>query len=497
MKRVEGVNIVCEGGAVATGPAEGAEAGAAILERGGNAMDAAAAACLACAVMEPQAVDLGGYVFAAAVLQGDTGQVWSVDANSVAPAAATSDMFRTTPPIADRRGINEREWGCSVEGDANVYGPLAVSVPGFIAGVGAMWERWGTLQWREIVDPAQQLVAKGLHYSRVQKDIDFKREAIAGYPSTAALLLTHGSQELWLRPELAATLDRLATAGWRDFYSGEIGRRIADFVQAEGGILTREDMAAFVPRISEPLSGTYHGAAIHTAISPNGGFSVIEALAELDRQILSPDSGATYWDNLAKTLAGVWTNRLADSSPSGATPYGTVHVAAGDRHGNLVSATISQGGLFGSCLAVPGTGIILSHGMCRFDPHPGLANSPGPGKRPLNNVCPLLIRMAGRDVAIGTRGGRRIVSVAVQLAQQIVDCGASPLEAAAAPRMHTLTGDPLEISTNFDPAIREALERAGYRVEVPDEVAGAAHGVELQRSDGRIRAGGNTWAVGI
>ena len=148
----------------------------------------------------------------------------------------------------------------------------------------------------------------------------------------------------------------------------------------------------------------------------------------------------------------------------------------------------TQGGLFGSCLAVTGTGVILGHGMCRFDPHPGLANSAGPGKRPLNNVCPLILRMPARDVAIGARGGRRIVSVCVQMAQRIVDYGATAREAASAPRIHTLTGDPLEISANFDPAIRDALERAGYRIEVPKEVAGAAHGVEIRHATGEVRA---------
>src|SRR5207244_756403 len=155
-----------------------------------------------------------------------------------------------------------------------------------------------------------------------------------------------------------------------------------------------------------------------------------------------------------------------------------------DAEGNLVSMTISQGGLFGSCLAVPGTGIILAHGMCRFDPHPGRVNSPGPGKRPLNNVCPLIIRAPDRDVAIGARGGRRIVSVMVQMAQRIVDFGATPYQAATAPRVHVLTGEPVEISRNFDPAVRDALATRGHLIEVSNEVAGAVHGAEVSQALG-------------
>jgi gamma-glutamyltranspeptidase/glutathione hydrolase len=443
-------------------------------------------------MVEPQAVDLGGYVLAAVVLEGATGRVWSVDANTVAPAAASAYMFRTLPVRSGKPGINEREYGCSVENDANVYGPLSIAVPGFLGGVGAMWERWGKSEWPEIVAPARALLESGLSYGLVRDAAEFKREVIARYPSTAALL----SEEHWPGTDLARTLDRLATAGWRDFYCGEIGQAIVGFVASQGGILTRADMAAFAPRITEPCSGTYHGVEIHTAIAPNGGFSVLSALKDMERQPSLPTSDPSYWDGMAKVLERMWSVRLSDSAPAGVSPHGTIHVAAADSEGNLVSATISQGGLFGSCLAVPGTGIIPGHGMCRFDPHPGLTNSPGPGKRPLNNACPLIIRMPGRDVAIGVRGGRRIVSVIAQMAQRIVDQGASVYAAATAPRIHTLTGDPLEISTNFDQAIRQALASAGWRIEVPEEVAGAAHGAEIFHGNGELRAGGNTWAVG-
>ena len=178
----EGLEIICENGAVAAGPVEAAQAGAAILAQGGNAFDAAAAACLACAVMQPQQIDLGGYVLAAVLREGATGRIWSLDANTTAPAAATADMFRTHPVRSNPTtylDINEREYGCTVEGDANLYGPLAVSVPGFIAGVGTLSERWGQLPWPQIIAPARTLVAAGMPYSHILSDVVFKREAIA------------------------------------------------------------------------------------------------------------------------------------------------------------------------------------------------------------------------------------------------------------------------------------------------------------------------------
>lgn len=493
---IEGVEITATHGVIATGPADAARIGGQIFAGGGNAADAVAAACLACAVLEPQAVDLGGYVFAAVVLEGNSGTVWSIDANAVAPAAARADMYRVLPRRNGTPGINELEYGCSVEDDANVYGPLSVAVPGFVGGVGTLSQRWGCLPWDEIVAPAQRLIAGSIDYSLVQSATDFKRPVIARYPSTDAIL-PEGATGLWPRPGLVRTLARLAQAGWRDFYDGDIGRRIADFVAEQGGILTREDMASFDPRTTEPHEGSYHGARLYTALPPNGGYSVLDAMRDLETRDLAPESDPRYWSEIADVLKGMWARRLGGITPVAASPHGTIHIAAADRQGNLVSATISQGGLFGSCLAVPETGIILGHGMCRFDPRPGVENSVAAKKRPLNNVCPLIIRMADRDVAMGARGGRRIVSVAVQLIDRVVRQGCTVREAAIAPRVHTITGDPLEVSAGFNPTIRDSLIHDGWRIAVPEEVAGAAHGAEILMGESSLRAGGNTWAVGV
>ena len=108
------------------------------------------------------------------------------------------------------------------------------------------------------------------------------------------------------------------------------------------------------------------------------------------------------------------------------SPHGTLHVSAADADGNLVSVTISHGGAFGSCVTVPGTGIILGHGMCRLDPRPGYANSIASRKRPLNNVAPMVLRMPKRDVATGLPGGRRIISVNAQVSQRVMDYGEPP-----------------------------------------------------------------------
>src|SRR5882724_9600194 len=147
--------------AISCDPEPCARAAGRAIEAGGNAMDAAAAACLVSCMHEPQAVDVGGYVACAVVLDGKTGKVWSVDANCVAPARARPDMYKVLPKRPGVSALNENEYGCSVENNANVDGALAVSVPGTLAGIGTIWERWGKLKWPQIVAPAQELIEQG------------------------------------------------------------------------------------------------------------------------------------------------------------------------------------------------------------------------------------------------------------------------------------------------------------------------------------------------
>lgn len=536
---VEGTDITVGVGAAGTESPEAARIGARILEAGGNAMDAAAAACLANAVMLPHFVDLGGYVCAGTVLEGASGRVWSLDANCVAPAAAREGMF----DVADRRpgaaGINENEYECSVRNEANIYGPMAVAPPGFLAGVGTLWERWGRLTWPAIVQGSLEVLDDGFQFGEVAPAIEQRLPIIQQYEPAARLLLPEGNvpgrEDIWHRPDLARTLRRIATAGWRDFYEGDIGRQVGDYVSAMGGVMTRADMAGFEPRITPALDTTYRGASVHGPILPNGAFSALQILNMLEcldaRRLDDPQ----YWQQLAEVLKLAWRDRLrylADPAFVGvpaarlldkayaaervetirnfpdhvdrngqpqasASPHGTAHVSAADSDGNLVSVTISQGNPFGSCVTVPGTGFMLGHGMCRFDPRPGQPNSVAPGKRPLNNVCPLVVRMADRDVAVGMRGGRRIVSVVAQIAHRLVDFGLSPHEAVTARRIHTLGDEPIEWDAAAGFPFQAELTSMGHEFRRVEELGGSAHVAEVGRTTRMIRAGGSIGAAGV
>ncbi|MFN0172292.1 MAG: gamma-glutamyltransferase family protein [Bryobacteraceae bacterium] len=533
----EGRETKASRGVVAADPQDSSRAGAKLLASGGNAMDAAAAACLASSVLEVSATDIGGYVFAAVILEGKSGRVWSLDSNSVAPAEASARMYDVEPMGAGKPGINENEYRCSVPGNVNIFGPLAVGVPGVMAGVGTLWERWGRAKWPQVVAPARELLERGFPYGRVATAVKGQEAEIRRFEPTLDHLMPKGvlpkPDEIWHRPDLDSTLARIASAGWRDFYEGELGRRIADYVRSIGGILSRSDMAAFRPRLTPPYETSFRGAKVYSSILSNGGLSVAQALNMLDLLDPVPGTDPRYWHRLAEVLKLVWRDRLRylgdpDQAPvpvrrllsteyaagrvetlraspesvdrQGFSPAGpskgTIHISTADTDGNLVAVTISHGGAFGSCVTVPGTGILLGHGMCRFDPRPDRPNSVGPRKRPLNNTCPTILRLPDRDVALGLRGGRRIVSVVTEMCRRIIELNASGYEAVNAPRIHLEGQEPVLALPTLDTGITGALKAMGHEVMAQTGIGGNASVTE-RFANGSLRGGSNAWTVGV
>ena len=544
---LEGRQVVCRGGVVATGPTEAARIGAEILAQGGNAMDAAAAASLACAVLEPESVDMGGYILCAVVRKGGESQTWVLDANAVAPRRATERMFEILPAEPGRKGINEAEYECGVRGDENIHGPLSVAVPGFVAGVGTLWERWGRLPWPQIVAPCERLVADGFAYGPTAAAIRRRLPVLKQFEPTCQHLMPQGTPpdatEVWHRPDLEITLARLSAHGWQDFYSGELGRQIARYVTEIGGILDADDMANYTPRIEPAYETRYRGHSVFASSLPAGGLSTLQVLNFLECFPPSMALNTTeYWHRLGEVMKLAWQDRfrylgdpyfndvpierllakeyalgrtetlrqfpeiLGPQAPTAlpASP-GTIHVSAADRQGNITAVTISQGLAFGSCVTVPGTGIILSHGMCRLDPRPGRPNSVAPCKRPLSNVSPLILCLPDRDIALGSRGGRPIINVCAQLAHRIVDGPLQPAQVLSTPRLSVCDREPLEF-LKFDftgsvpQKILDNLTSMGHQVLSKQEVvegAGAAHCAEVLKRSGTVRAAADTWAAGI
>jgi gamma-glutamyltranspeptidase/glutathione hydrolase len=498
----------------------GAEAGAAILERGGNAVDAAVATAVAMTVVEPFMSTLaGGGTMLLHLARG--GETLCVDFNVEAPAAAHERSYELGEGIASTAVYAWRR----VVDDANVFGPRSVAVPGTVAGLCLALERWGTMDLADVIAPAIKLAEEGFipdWYMALHTAI--LCQELAAFPSTARTYLrdgdyvyrtpVHNDGEVFRQPDLARSLRLLAKEGPSAFSTGAIAQAIHEEMAATGGMLTRDDLARYAPRVLPALTGTYRGLELALSPGATGGTTALEMLnilaqfprsrttwktpsglhlrAEANRRAFldrlehlgDPERVKAPWEALlsrayaAKIAAGL-KPRGPLSTRAAPDPWRyetaaraadcTTHLCAVDRQRNMVSLTNTAVSLWGSRMVVPGTGILLQNGMVWFDPEPGHVNSVAPGKRPLVNMVPALAFKRGAPyLAVGAPGGRKIVSAIPQVIANMVDLGDSPQAAIEAPRLHTEGGD-LWVDDRVGTASLAALARMGHPV-VPTHV---------------------------
>jgi gamma-glutamyltranspeptidase/glutathione hydrolase len=442
---------------------------------------------------------IGGYGGHLVIALADGKKVTAIDFNSAAPAAARPDMF----PLDDKG---------QVRGQVNSVGWLAAGVPGTLAGLQLALDRYGTQHFRKVVQPALRYARDGFKVSAaLASAIRRARAVLAKDPATARLLLDRGEPlpagSTFRNPDLAALLETLAGRNSVDsFYRGDIARRIAAAFKKNGGLVTADDLAAYRAPEVEPLTLGWRGYSVYTAPLTAGGATVMEVLgvlkaldwdrrpekeprtldARLEAQRLAWDDRLRYFgdpdkvkvplDRLlstahARRLAGrvdeaVRAGRPVTAEGDGRPASGTIHISAADAQGNLVALTLTHGEGFGAKVTVEGLGLILGHGMSRFDPHPGHPNSPGPGKRPLHNMCPTVVLRGGRPVlAVGATGGRRIPNTLIDVLARYVGHDLSLEEAVAAPRLHTEGGLDLTMEAKWPEATRAYLQKLGYRIK--------------------------------
>jgi gamma-glutamyltranspeptidase/glutathione hydrolase len=480
------------------GHPEGSKAGAAVLAAGGNAVAAAVAAALVVTVVSPQLCGAGGYGGHMVIAAGDGGKVTAIDFNTAAPAAATPDMF--TPDASGR-----------VKDQANFYGWKASGVPGTLAGMQLALDRYGTRTFAEVVQPAIHCARDGFTVNAgLANAIRGNRQRLVNDPGSAHLYLPGGEPpaagSTLRNPDLAALLETLAERGSVDsFYRGDIAARIAATFHAHGGLVTEADMAAYRAREVKPLALNWHGATIRTPPPTAGGMTVLEALAVLktlgwatwdakdplllraqlealrlawddrlkllgDPQKVEMPIGRLLSERHAASLAAKVAQALRDGKPvpaqtDGRPAGGTIHLSAVDARGMMVALTLTHGGSFGAQVTVEGLGLTLGHGMSRFDPRPGHPNSPGPGKRPLHNMCPTVVLRDGRPVlALGGRGGRKIPNAVFAVLAQAIGRSTSPATAVDAPRLHTEGGLRVELEPGWPEMAATRLKEVGYTV---------------------------------
>jgi len=502
-----------------------AEIGAAVLADGGNAIDAAVATAFAIGVVEPFMSGIGGGGLML-VHRAETRETVAIDFGMCAPLAARPDFYELLP------GSGSTRFGWrAVKDDANLHGPLAIAVPGTVAGLTHALARYGTRPLAELVQPAIRLARDGFPVSW-HTSLEMAQDAalLGRYASTRAVFTRDGlplpvqtglEPTILRQPDLAHSLEAIARDGADAFYRGELGRTLIEGLRSLGAVLTTADLERYSVRTSQPLWGSYRGYRIATAHAPSGGPTLLESLHILDCFPL-----ARFGHNSARTLhvlieafRQAFVDRFAYLADPAFVPvpvdhlldpgyareraaaigerarsriepadparlgmprvfapslpnYGsgsTTHICVVDRWGNAVSLTQTLLSAWGSRVVAPGTGILMNNGMFWFDPEPGHANSIEPGKRPLANMTPTLVFAGERPfLVLGAMGGRRIINAIAQVVSNVVDHALGIQAAITAPRIDCSV-QPTAVSARLAPATVAELEERGHQLQLVRE----------------------------
>lgn len=517
-------------------------AGAEVMKKGGNAVDAAVAVALALAVTWPSAGNLGGGGFM--LIRKADGTVEAIDYRERGPLRASRDMY------LDEQG--------NVIPGLSTEGYKAVGVPGTIAGLALAHKRHGKLKWEDVVEPARKLAAEGFvvnyHLARSLR-LQSTQDKMKNFAESRRIFQRDGKfyemGETFVQPELASVLARVKRDP-RDFYEGVTAKMIVDAMNANGGIVTAEDLKTYEPTIRTPLRTTYRGYEILTMPPPSsGGIALIEMLNMLESYDLKsmgwhssqyvhtvievmrrafadraqflgdtdfvevPLSGLmsrAYADERRKTID---PNKASPSREAGAgnpMPYQspeTTHFTIIDPDGNIVSNTYTLNDSYGAGVTVKGAGFLLNNEMDDFTSKIGVPNDYGliqgeanaiaPKKRPLSSMTPTIVLKDGKPAfAVGSPGGPTIINTVLQVILNVIDFDMDIQKAISAPRFHHQWMPDEIFWEEFDlqPDTRRALEAMGHKFRelpgmsrtTPGQI-GDAEGVAIDASG--MRMGGS------
>jgi gamma-glutamyltranspeptidase/glutathione hydrolase len=479
-----------------------------ILKKGGSAVDAAIAANAALGLMEPTGCGVGGDLFAI-VWDEESGRLHGLNGSGRSPRALSLRWFRDN----GYERIPKR-------------GPLPVSVPGTVDAWFELHDRFGRLPMREVLAPAIRYARDGFPVSEViayywQKNV----EVLAGYPGFAETFMPGGrapaEREVFSNPALAATYERIAKEGRDAFYTGDMARVMADYVQANGGFLSVEDLAAHDSEWAAPVSVDYRGYQVWE-LPPNGqGIAALQMLEILEpydlgamgfgsadyvhlfveAKKLAFEDRARFYADPAFAPAPVETlisesyaaqrrklidpDRAAKVYPPGDPAVledgDTIYLTVADADGNMVSLIQSNYRGMGSGMTPPGLGFILQNRGEMFSLEEGHPNVFEPGKRPFHTIIPAFVTRGGRPwLSFGVMGGAMQPQGHVQVLINIIDFGMDLQAAGDAPRIrHDGSSEPtgermtdggvVYLETGFPPASVEELRRRGHRVEVAND----------------------------
>jgi len=453
------------------------QVGAQVLREGGNAMDAAVATAFALAVTHPMAGNLGGGGFL--LFRRADGKSEFIDFREMAPSSAHPRMF-----LKDG----------SYDEALHHFSYRAIGVPGTVAGLHVAWKRQGRLPWKRLVAPAARLAREGFPVSAtLSASLKEFLPEFRKNPAALAQFSHNGTPyaagEILRQPELAMTLERIAAKGPEDFYRGETARLLLKEMEAHGGFITKQDLAAYRAELREPLRGSYRGIEVLTAPPPSGGglalLSMLNQLEGFDLKTMGSSTplflhlkaeamrrafadrarwiGDPAFDPampLARLVSKAYAAKLRKSiDPAKASISSpdsvigskeseeTTHLSVVDAERNAVSLTYTLEDNYGVRIVVPGAGFLLNNEMGDFNAAPGLTNSEGligtrpnlaaPGKRMLSSMSPTILVKEGKLFMVtGSPGGRTIPNTTLQTILNVVDFGLDAQAAVDAPSIH-------------------------------------------------------------
>jgi gamma-glutamyltranspeptidase / glutathione hydrolase len=491
--------VVAPKGMVASAHPLASQAGVEILKAGGNAVDAAVATAFAIGVAEPNATGIGGEGMMVIYLSKKKTAV-AIDYRSASPAKAAYD--KSIPAL----------------------GHTAVAVPGTVAGLALALERYGTMKLPQVMAPAIKLASEGFTVSATlgaviagMFDEIVKHEELAKIVAPTGLPLEAGST--LKNTDLAESLKQIAAGGRDVFYRGAIADRIAAEMAAQGGFITKDDLAAYKAIERPPVTGTYRGYTLLSAPPPVAGLSLVEVMQILENFPVSqsPSLSATrihvaaeamkrgfidmrdfIGDPAFVTVPIAWLtskpfakSRAGDIDPAAISktiapaqppkePTSTTHLSVVDKDGNMVALTQTISDFFGSKVVIAGTGIILNNEMKNFSREG--PNALAPGKRMRTTIAPTLLLKDGKAFAtLGTPGGSRILTTMTLLIQNLIDYKMGIQEAIEPPRFF-----PDAQTLMYEPRLPEetvtALTGMGYTMRPGrefDMTFGGAQGIVI------------------
>ncbi|RIZ43735.1 gamma-glutamyltransferase [Pseudomonas putida] len=494
-----------EGGAVAAPDQYGAQVAADILKKGGNAVDAAVATAFTLAVTYPEAGNIGGGGFMTLFVDG---KPYFLDYREVAPKAATRNMY-----LDDKGEVIE---------NLSLVGARAAGVPGTVMGLWEAHQKFGKLPWSELLTPAIGYAKNG--FKVAEKQYQYRNDAQGMFKTATNFNDYFGNMkvgELFRQPEMAQTLERIADKGVSEFYQGKTADLLVAQMQADKGLITKDDLKDYKAVWREPMAVSWRGNVVYTAPPPSSGgvalaqllgikedraadfkgvahnsAQYIHLLAEIEKRVFA--DRADYLGDPAFTKVPVdqlvakdyLANRAAQVNPKaisatdkvkpGLEPHQTTHFSIVDKQGNAVSNTYTLNLDYGSGVVVKGAGFLLNDEMDDFSAKPGAANAFGvvggdanaiePGKRMLSSMSPSLMTRDGKvELVIGTPGGSRIFTSIFQVMNNLYDYGMPLDKAVAAQRVHhqLLPKDTIYFDS-YAPLtgrVAEELKKMGYVLE--------------------------------